>query len=98
MAVLTIFQTISGINMFGTLRGGGDSKFVLFFDVSSMWLFSVPLGWLSGLVLGWPVWAVCICLRSGDIFKCFGAIARIMSGKWIKDVTRNKEEIAEIKN
>lgn len=97
MSVLTIFQTISGINMFGTLRGGGDSKFVLFFDVSSMWLFCVPLGWLSGLVLGWPVWAVCICLRSGDIFKCFGAIARIMSGKWIKDVTRSKEQIAEIK-
>jgi len=97
MAVLSIFQTISGINMFGTLRGGGDSKFVLFFDVSSMWLFSVPLGWLSGLVLGWPVWAVCICLRSGDIFKCFGAIARIMSGKWIKDVTRSKEQIAEIR-
>jgi len=98
MAVLTIFQTISGINMFGTLRGGGDSKYVLFFDVSSMWLFSVPLGWISGLVLGWPVWAVCICLKSGDIFKCFGSITRIMSGKWIKDVTRTEEQIAEIKD
>ncbi|MBQ5782001.1 MAG: MATE family efflux transporter, partial [Oscillospiraceae bacterium] len=98
MAVLTIFQTVSGINMFGTLRGGGDSKFVLFFDVSSMWLFSVPLGWLSGLVLGWPVWAVCICLRSGDIFKCFGAVARIMSGKWVKDVTRSEEQITQLEN
>ena len=96
MAVLTIFQTVSGINMFGTLRGGGDSKFVLFFDVSSMWLFSVPLGWLSGLVLHWPVWAVCICLRSGDVFKCFGAIARILSGKWVKDVTRTEEQINEL--
>jgi len=97
MAVLTIFQTISGINMFGTLRGGGDSKYVLFFDVSSMWLFSVPLGWISGLVFGWPVWAVCICLKSGDIFKCFGAISRIMSGKWIKDVTRTEEQVADLK-
>ena len=96
MAVLTIFQTVSGINMFGTLRGGGDSKFVLFFDVSSMWLFSVPLGWLSGLVFHWPVWIVCICLRSGDIFKCFGAIARILSGKWVKDVTRNDEQINKL--
>ena len=96
MAVLTIFQTISGINMFGTLRGGGDSKFVLFFDVSSMWLFSVPLGWLSGLALNWPVWAVCICLRSGDIFKSFGAIARILSGKWVKDVTRSEEQIEKL--
>ena len=96
IAVLTIFQTICGINMFGTLRGGGDSKFVLFFDVSSMWLFSVPLGWISGLVLHWPVWAVCVCLRSGDIFKCFGAIARILSGKWVKDVTRSESQIKEI--
>lgn len=97
ISVLTIFQTISGINMFGTLRGGGDSKFVLFFDVSSMWLFSVPLGWLSGLVLEWPVWAVCICLRSGDIFKCFGAVPRILSGKWIKDVTRSDDQISQLK-
>ncbi len=96
IAVLTIFQTISGINMFGTLRGGGDSKFVLFFDVSSMWLFSVPLGWISGLVLHWPVWIVCICLRSGDIFKCFGAIARILSGKWVKDVTRTDDQIEQL--
>ncbi|MBQ5324103.1 MAG: MATE family efflux transporter [Oscillospiraceae bacterium] len=98
MAVLTIFQTVGGINMFGTLRGGGDSKFVLFFDVSSMWLFSVPLGWLSGLVLHWPVWAVCICLRSGDVFKSFGAIARILSGKWVKDVTRSEKQIEAIES
>ncbi|MEG1862374.1 MAG: MATE family efflux transporter [Oscillospiraceae bacterium] len=92
MSFLVIFQTISGINMFGTLRGGGDSKFVLFFDVTSMWLFSVPLGWLSGLVFKWPVWAICICLRSGDIFKSIGGIFRILSGKWIKDVTRTESE------
>ena len=98
MAVLTIFQTISGINMFGTLRGGGDSKFVLYFDVGSMWLISVPLGWLSGLVLHWPVWAVCICLRSGDVFKSFGAIVRILSGKWVKDVTRTEQQIESIES
>ena len=92
MCILVVFQAISSINMFGTLRGGGDSKYVLFFDVTSMWFFSVPLGWLAGLVFDWPVWLVYLCLRSGDIFKSVGCIFRILSGKWIKDVTRSDEE------
>lgn len=96
MCILVVFQAISSINMFGTLRGGGDSKYVLFFDVTSMWFFSVPLGWLAGLVFKWPVWLVYLCLRSGDIFKSIGCIFRIISGKWIKDVTRNDEEKQEV--
>ena len=96
MCILVVFQAISSINMFGTLRGGGDSKYVLFFDVTSMWFFSVPLGWLAGLVLHWPVWLVYLCLRSGDIFKSIGCIFRILSGKWIKDVTRSEQEKEEV--
>ncbi len=96
MCILVVFQVISSINMFGTLRGGGDSKYVLFFDVTSMWFFSVPLGWLAGLVLDWPVWLVYLCLRSGDIFKSIACIFRILSGKWIKDVTRTDEEKQEV--
>lgn len=96
MCLLTVFQAIGGINMFGTLRGGGDSKFVLFFDVTSMWFFSVPLGWLAGLVFKWPVWLVYLCLRSGDLFKSVASIVRILSGKWIKDVTRSEEEKVQI--
>ncbi len=57
-----------------------------------MWFFSVPLGWLAGLVFDWPVWLVYLCLRSRDIFKSVGCIFRILSGKWIKDVTRSDEE------
>lgn len=96
MCILVVFQVISSINMFGTLRGGGDSKYVLFFDVTSMWFFSVPLGWLAGLVLDWPVWLVYLCLRSGDIFKSIACIFRILSGKWIKDVTRTDAEKQEV--
>ena len=97
MSILIVVQVIGTINMFGTLRGGGDSKFVLFFDVTSMWFFSVPLGWLAGLVFDSPVWLIYLALRSGDIFKSVGAIFRILSGKWIKDVTRTEEEIEAAK-
>ncbi len=88
LAIVCIFNTISSINMFGTLRGGGDSKFVAVMDVCSMWLLSVPLGWFAGLKLGLPVGIVFICLRASTIFESFASIFRILSGKWVKDVTR----------
>ncbi len=88
LAFVSIFSTIASINMFGTLRGGGDSKFVAVMDVGSMWLLSVPLGWYAGLVLNRPVGIVYICLKATSIFECFAAVFRILSGKWVKDVTR----------
>ncbi|MBR5806878.1 MAG: MATE family efflux transporter [Oscillospiraceae bacterium] len=94
MALVNIFQAVASINMFGTLRGGGDSKFVAVTDVGSMWLLSVPLGWIAGLVLHRPAGIVYICLKATTIFECFAAAFRILSGKWVKDVTRSDEEIA----
>ncbi|MBR5873475.1 MAG: hypothetical protein IKY90_01940, partial [Oscillospiraceae bacterium] len=64
-------------------------------DVGSMWLLSVPLGWIAGLVLHWPAGIVYICLKATTIFECFAAAFRILSGKWVKDVTRTDEEIAQ---
>ncbi len=92
LAFVCIFTAISSINMFGTLRGGGDSKFVAVMDVGTMWVLSVPLGWLTGIKLGMPVGVVFVALRSSGISLCFVAAARIMSGKWIKDVTRTGNE------
>lgn len=93
MAWVNIFQAVASINMFGTLRGGGDSKFVAVMDVGSMWLLSVPLGWIAGLVLGRPAGIVYVCLKATVIFECFASAFRILSGKWIKDVTRTDEEL-----
>ncbi len=95
MAFVNIFQAVASINMFGTLRGGGDSKFVAVMDVGSMWLLSVPLGWVAGLVLHRPAGIVYICLKATTIFECFAAAFRILSGKWVKDVTRNEKEQAQ---
>lgn len=95
MAFVNIFQAVSSINMFGTLRGGGDSKFVAIMDVGSMWLLSVPLGWAAGLVFHRPAGIVYICLKATNIFECFAAAFRILSGKWVKDVTRTEQEQAQ---
>jgi len=92
MCGMTPFQALFNINMFGTLRGGGDSKYVMVFDIVSMWCFSVPVGYLAAFVFDAPVALVYLGLRCGDLFKCVGTIVRILPGKWIKDVTRTDEE------
>ena len=92
MCFVCIFQAMGNINMFGTLRGGGDSRFVLICDVSAMWGLSVPLGFLSGLVLHWPIWLVYLCLRSSEIFTCIAGLIRLCGTRWIVDVTQEKKE------
>ena len=92
MCFVCIFQAMGNINMFGTLRGGGDSRFVLVCDVSAMWGLSVPLGFLSGLVLHWPIWLVYLCLRSSEIFTCIAGLIRLCGTRWMVDVTQEKKE------
>ncbi|MBQ2792439.1 MAG: MATE family efflux transporter, partial [Oscillospiraceae bacterium] len=93
MCVTCVFQAMGNVNMFGTLRGGGDSRYVLICDVGAMWCLSVPLGFLSGLILKWPVWAVYICLTSSSLFTCCAGLVRLAGGKWAKDVTREKDAV-----
>ena len=92
MCFVCIFQAMGNINMFGTLRGGGDSRFVLVCDVSAMWGLSVPLGFLSGLVFHWPIWLVYLCLRSSEIFTCIAGLIRLCGTRWMVDVTQEKKE------
>jgi len=85
-SVLIIFVSVALISLMGTLRGGGDGKFVMIVDVVFMLLIAIPLGAYTGLVLGWPVWIVFIILRSEDVFKTIAVIWRVTRGKWLKDV------------
>ena len=87
ISFLVVFMALDSVSMMGTLRGGGDAKFVMIADVIFMWVISIPLGILTGLVLGWPVWIVFIILRSDSFFKAITVIWRVSSGKWIKNVT-----------
>ena len=88
VSVLVIFQSIALVSMMGTLRGGGDTRFVMFMDVVFAWAIAIPLGALAGLVLHWPVWIVYAILKSEDFFKTIIVLWRVPGGKWLRDVTR----------
>ena len=86
-AILLIFQSLNFIGMMGILRGGGDLKFVLIFDVIFLWVIALPVGYLTGLVWGWPAPLVFLCLRLDEVVKSLFCLWRVNSHKWAKNLT-----------
>lgn len=88
-AIILIFQSVGCCMMMGVLRGGGDAKFVLVNDIIFMWLIAIPGGFFTAFVLDMPIVVVFFVLKADEIFKSAVAIFRVISGKWVKDVTRD---------
>ena len=87
-AIIILFQIV-GVNlMMGVLRGGGDAKFVLINDLVFMWLVAIPLGFIAAFVWDLPIIIIFFIIKIDEIIKAAVAIFRVISGKWIKDVTR----------
>ena len=71
----------------GVFRSGGDTIFALLMDVGLMWVVALPLGWLAVLVWHFPYWAVYACILIEPLCKAVLGFIRLMSGKWLHDVT-----------
>ncbi|WP_242833028.1 MATE family efflux transporter [Butyrivibrio sp. LC3010] len=90
LALVIWFQAANSILTKGTLRGGGDTKFLMVADIIFLWICSIPLGALTGLVLKWPGFWVFIMLRIDQFIKCIVCVIRLKSGKWIKKIDKVK--------
>jgi len=91
-AFVAIFQAGSSVMLIGVLRGGGDTRFVMFMDLIFMWLVSIPLGFFASTRLGWSMPVVYALLMSDEVFKCCGACVRVLRGRWINDITKIRVE------
>lgn len=95
-AAVLVLQSMSVQFIVGIFRGGGDTKFSMFADVTFLWLFSIPLGAYTGLVLHWAPPVVYLMLRSDELIKCAISLIHLRSGKWIKDITvKSSQELLE---
>ena len=83
-----VFRSFNITLIVGILRGGGDVKFGMYLDVSSMYLWAIPLGALAGLVFKVDILWVYLLIVSEDIIKSVIGLIRFISGKWVKNVTR----------
>ncbi len=70
----------------GILRGGGDTKFLIFGDTFSTYAV-VPFGILTAFVLDCPIWVIYLVLKSEMFLRFTACFIRFLSKKWIKNVT-----------
>ena len=88
MSYFTFAQSINTTLVVGVFRAGGDTKFGLIIDVTTMWGGSILLGALAAFVLKWPVTIVYILLMCDEIIKLPLTYWRYKSKKWLCNVTR----------
>lgn len=86
VAIMVIFQSSQSVLTKGVLRGGGDTRFLMFADVTFLWLASIPLGALCGLVLGASPFIIYIALKIDWAIKTFICLYRLRTRKWIRIV------------
>ncbi|MDR1766321.1 MAG: MATE family efflux transporter [Lachnospiraceae bacterium] len=72
----------------GIVQGGGDTKFVMYNDLISVWGIVLPLSFAAAFRFGWPPVAVLACLHSDQVFKCIPAVIKVNRYRWIKTLTR----------
>lgn len=92
-AFVVFFVSNGGVGIVGILRGGGDTKFSLWLEVISLWLVSAPLGFIAGMVFKLPVVVVYALFKSDEVVKSIMCWIRIAGTKWIREVTREKDDV-----
>lgn len=90
-SLLMPLKAVNHINIVGILRSGGDTKFVFYLELVSVWCIGVPLACLSGLVWSWPIYFVYLLTNIEEAFKLFIDIPRFFSKKWIHVLTHTNQ-------
>ena len=87
MAVIILVKTSNLHLIVGVLRSGGDTRFCATIELMPLWFVSIPLVAFCGLVLQLPPPAVYAVAMSEEIIKYVLGIRRMLTGKWIHNLT-----------
>ena len=72
----------------GILRAGGDTRFAMWNNMVFTWLICLPCAILSAFVFHFPPVVVFFCLKMDQLGTCPVIFLRVLSKKWIKQITR----------
>lgn len=87
MGVLIIIKSFNSVLVVAVLRGGGDTQYSMFTEMTSVWLVGVPLAFIGAAFLKLPVYWVMGLVGMEEVFKAALGFKRVHSGKWIRNVT-----------
>jgi putative MATE family efflux protein len=88
MSYFALCQAYNTTMVVGVFRSGGDTKFGLFLDVSTMWGISILFGAIAAFFFHCDVAVVYVILMSDEVIKIPITTMRYKSMKWLKNVTR----------
>lgn len=80
----------------GILRAGGDTRFGMLLDISSVWVIGVPLALIGGFLLHLPVYYVYPMAVSENLVKMAIGLWRFSTRRWINNLVRPAEAAATI--
>lgn len=86
-AVYFPFKIFNIHNIVGVFRGGGDTKTAFYIEIAAVWFVGVPLAFLTGFYFRLPVYLVFLFINFEEVFKSLISVKRLVSGKWIHDLT-----------
>lgn len=92
VSLLMPIRALNHCNVVGVLRGGGDVRYALACDVLPMYAVCLPSAVLTALVLKLGIFIAYPCFCLDEVIKVIFCGRRILSGKWINNVTRDEIE------
>lgn len=97
MMYMTTYRMIGeGINtclICGCFRGGGDTKYGLYMDIVMMWFVAIPLMAIAAYVLKLPPIWVYFVMTLDEIEKMPFIFIHFRKYKWMKNITRDANEL-----
>ncbi len=90
LCFFVLAQAFNALMVVGVCRSGGDTRFGLILDITTLWGFSILLGFVAAFVFHWPVEVVFVLLYSDEFIKIPLCIWRYRSKKWLCNVTRDE--------
>lgn len=77
----------NALQIIGTLRAGGDTKFVLLAEVGPLWLIGVPLAFILSIFTSLPLFVIIAIVNIEEVVKFFLVLGRFLQYKWVKNLT-----------
>ena len=71
----------------GVCRAGGDTVFSAVAEIVVLWCVSIPLGYVAAFILNLSAPMIYLFFCSESVVKAIIGAIRVVSGKWLRDVT-----------
>lgn len=87
MGLTFVIRVLGATGIVGVLRGGGDTTFAMILDAGTVWVIGVPVAFVGALMFDIPVYWIYALVTIEELIKVILIIPRIISKKWIKNIT-----------